>query len=173
MHPSNRMNDLKPLVRRWSKHRMKQFAENLRGRDISRPIVPNHDGCTFLPADGISGQADPHLTNLKAKNGVAHLDRLSVRCLSSYLSFALIFGDTYASRFAGATRGAVCAPFLLPLPEIGKRHRGKPEELSEIESPSVGKDLFANPHLRGHHAVDAARRRCSDPWFECGETPGQ
>jgi hypothetical protein len=127
---------------------------------------------TFLPADGISGQAAAHLTILKAKNGPAHLDSLSVRCLSNYLTFAFIFGDRYASRFAGATRGAVCTPFLLPLPEIGKRHRGKSEECSEIESPSVGKDLFAKSHPCSNHAVDAARSRRSDHRFGTSEALG-
>jgi len=47
----------------------------------------------FSPDDGISGYPRPHLRNLKAKNRVAHLDRLSVRCLSNYLTFALIFDD--------------------------------------------------------------------------------
>jgi hypothetical protein len=67
---------------------------------ISAPLrphrhFPNFPGCVlFLPEDGISGPAAPHLTSLKAKNGVAHLDSLSVRCLSSYLSFALNFLGT-------------------------------------------------------------------------------
>jgi len=59
VHPtnalSNRMNDLRPVMLCRSKHRMKQFAENLRCRDILRRIVANHDLGTFLPADGISG----------------------------------------------------------------------------------------------------------------------
>jgi hypothetical protein len=34
---------------------MKQFAENLRRRDISRRTVPSHERRTFLLPDGISG----------------------------------------------------------------------------------------------------------------------
>jgi hypothetical protein len=45
------------------KHTMKQFAENLRLRDISRLIT----GLRIFPLpDGISGQPAPHLTILKA-----------------------------------------------------------------------------------------------------------
>jgi hypothetical protein len=127
VHPINYvpkgMNRFRATMRFPSKRGMKQFAENLRGRATSRRfeflIV-----AAFFALTRIFSQPRPHLTNLRAKHRPAHLDRLSVRCLSSYLTFALIFGDKDASRFAGATRGAVCAPFLLPLPEIGKRHRG-------------------------------------------------
>src|ERR1700680_5214150 len=76
----------------------------------------------FLLADGISKQPSLHLTNLKAKNGVAHLDRLSVRCLSSYLSFAincLVIRTQAASR---ARLGVLFVRrFFLPLPEIDRK----------------------------------------------------
>jgi hypothetical protein len=72
---------------------VKQFAEYLRLCDRTGTSLISGLR-TFLPADGISGPVAPHLTSLKAKNGVAHLDSLSVRCLSSYLTFALNFLGT-------------------------------------------------------------------------------
>lgn len=60
------MNDLRLGRARRLNPGVKQFAENLRLRDISAALLvgPRH----FSVSDGISGQPAPHLTNLKAEN---------------------------------------------------------------------------------------------------------
>src|SRR5204863_6492747 len=62
------------------------------------------------------------------------LDSLSVRCLSSYLIFFTHFLVTNcACRAAGRQRGLLfCAPFLLPLHEIGNS-----EELVRLNCPRL------------------------------------
>jgi hypothetical protein len=53
-------------------------------------LVPFSTGCpVFCFSRGISGSCCPHLSS-QAFEGVARLDSLSVRCLSSYLIFWLI-----------------------------------------------------------------------------------
>src|SRR5437899_11727958 len=69
------------------------------------------------------------------------LDSLSVRCLSSYLFFRPYFGGNYAYASQGRVGVPRCAPFLLPLPEIGKRTSGYFGGDCEIELPWVGISL--------------------------------
>jgi hypothetical protein len=60
------MNDLRLGRPRRSNPGVKQFAENLRLRDISAALLVG--ARDFSAADGISSQPAPHLTNLKAEN---------------------------------------------------------------------------------------------------------
>src|SRR5438067_168169 len=69
------------------------------------------------------------------------LDSLSVRCLSSYLFFRPYFGGNYAYASQGRVGVPCCAPFLLPLHEIGKRTSGYFGGACEIELPWVGISL--------------------------------
>src|SRR2546428_6161169 len=95
------------------------------------PVVLHLVRRQFCAAGGILVRCAAHLTKPRAEGSGARLDSLSVRCLSIYLFFHPFSGDKYAPRFAGARRTAVCAPFLLPLPEIGKRDREKTPRNSE------------------------------------------
>ena len=60
------MNDLRLGRPRRSNPGVKQFAENLRFRDVSAAMLAG--ARDFSASDGISGQPVPHLTNLKAEN---------------------------------------------------------------------------------------------------------
>jgi len=61
-----RMNDFTPIMFYRSKPSMKQFAENLRLRDIMVTLRPIIGARTFPLPDGISGPPAAHLTILKA-----------------------------------------------------------------------------------------------------------
>src|SRR5207247_7136495 len=89
----------------------------------------------------ISGRRRPHPTGPGEPRRLPLLDSLSVRCLSSYLFFRPYFGGNYAYASQGRVGVPCCAPFLLPLHEIGKRTSGYFGGACEIELPWVGISL--------------------------------
>src|ERR1700690_3610523 len=82
------------------KIRVKEFADQRRSHI---PLFAGFPSSTasFASAIGILSSCSLHLTFPESGNG-AWLDRLSVRCLSSYLFFCPYSGDNYACRLADA-----------------------------------------------------------------------
>ena len=99
------------------KIRVKKFADR-RALPASMSGFFSRATRSFVFSLGILSSCCPHLT-IAGRGIGARLDRLSVRCLSSYLIFCPYSGDKYACRMAGVCRAVACVPSFFPLHELG------------------------------------------------------